>query len=324
MMGRAKGIDSYVAYGGEVTHGTPGTIDLYARIVSHSLQVLKEAFKSESLNDDWHDDIYFAAEKNEGDVVCELQYTGHELWWHSLFGTYTFSVDTPVASTHTHAFTFVPSTNSFPVGITIQADTGIAGSDETKFEGMHVTKINLNFANGEIPKVTFTFVGHGHTLVAAVTPTFNTFNPVLPAHKSILSIGGNGFTILDGSIDIEVPRPDREHYGETEFKEHLIQGRPMATFSFNCEFASESGEDSHALYEAYLDETELTGLIIQHQGDIITGATQEAMTITGTKVWITGDPPNVDGEGLVTMSVNGEITEGLSVAFINGTGAAVT
>jgi len=324
-MGRGKGIDSYVGFGGEVTHGTAGTIDQYLRIVSHTLAVQKEAFKTQSLNDDWHDDLYYAASKNEGDLVFELQYTGAELFWHSLFGTYTFGVDTPVAGTHTHGFTFVPSTNAFPKGITAQPDTGIGGSDETKFLGLHVTKATIQFNNGEIPKVTFgTVGGAGWARGASLTPTFQTFNPVLPAHKSLLSLGGVGITILDGSIDIEVPRPDREHYGEAYFKEHLIQGRPVATFNFNCEYASESGEDTDALYEAYLNETELTGLVIQHQGDVITGATKESMTLTGTKVWITGDPPNVDGEGLVNLSVQGEITEGLGLTFINDTGAAVT
>jgi len=325
----AKGINAYLAYGGEVTHGTIGALDIFNRIVSESLVHIKEPFKTESLADGWHDDIYYSAGRNEGDVVLEEEYTGHELFWWSLFGTYVFGLDTPVAGAHTHTFTFVPSTNTFPVGISIQAVRGIGGTDEMNYLGMHVTKAVIEFANRAVQKTTFSMFGTGFSQTAATSPTFATFNPILPAHASTgagtISIGGNVLSILGGTIEIEVPRAnDREHYGQTLYKEAVIVDRPICTFSLSCEFNDATGLNTELLFQNYLDEDEVTTVSIIHEGGIIVGATNYKQAITGVKAWVTGDGPSVQGPGIVPITINGEITEGLSLALINDTGAVVT
>lgn len=324
-MSLGKGIDSYIAYGGETAYGSAGTIDLFARIVSESLNHMKDTFRSESQDDDWHGDIYYSAGRNEGEIVFETIYTGLELFWHSLFGTYSHQSDTPVVGAHTHEFSFVPATNAFPTGITIQAVRGIASSKEMSYLGMHAAGATIEFANQQLVRTTFNMVGQGYGQGAATSPTFPTFKPVLPAHKSTLTIGGNTLSILGGTLEIQQQRPnDREHYGETLFKEPVIQGRPVATFSLNCEYNDDTGLDTQALFDDYLSENEITGLVVTHQGDIITGATQYEFSISGDKAWITGDSPAVQGPGIVPITINGEITEGLTVSLINDTGSPVT
>ena len=69
------------------------------RIIDCSLRHVKDPFFSESLNPDWHQQLYYGQGRVEGSVVMENVYTGQELFWHSLFGTYTYTNDSPAAST---------------------------------------------------------------------------------------------------------------------------------------------------------------------------------------------------------------------------------
>lgn len=317
----AVGKDSYLAFGGEVSNGAASpTLDLFLRILSENMAHQKDTFTSEELSADWHDAVYYRAGRNAGDIAFEMNYTGFELLLHSLLGTYTYSVDTPVAGTNFHVFTHVPATNSYPAGIAGQVVRGLGTSQEMTYLGQHVSKMVFEFANGQIVRVTVTFAGTGYEQGAATSPTFPTKLPVLPAHKSTLTLGGNTVTILNGTVTVELPlADDREHYGETLYKEALRRGRPMCTFSLDCELDTASGANSMDLYEDYLEENEITGLVLTHQGDIITGATRYQFSINATKAWITGDSPSVQDSGVVPITINGRVTDGLSLSLINAT-----
>jgi len=324
-MSLGKGINSHIGYGGEVTFGVKGTIDLFSCMISETLRHVKDPFMSECLTDGWHDDVYYSAGRNEGSVVFSSIYTGHELYWHSLFGTYVFGVDTPVAGAHQHAFTFVPSTNSFPVGISIEAVRGIGGTSEQTFLGMHVTKATIEFANRQILRTTFDMLGTGTSFGAATVASFPVFKPVLPAHKVLLQLGGNTFTVLSGTIEFEVPRDGaREHYGEALFKEAVIEGRPVASFSLVCEHNDATSEDTEAFVQDYIAGNEIVGLALQHQGDIIVGATKYDHSIAGNKAFITAAFPSAQDPGINQLTIDGMITEGLALTMINATGTIVT
>ena len=146
------------------------------------------------------------------------------------------------------------------------------------------------------------------------------FLPVLPAHKATLTLGGNTVSVLSGTLEFEIPRAeDREHYGDTVYKEAVVRGRPMASFSLNCEWNDATGEDTEQLLADFEDETEITGLVLSHTGSIITGATQYTTTVSGTKAWISEATPPVQGEEVTKVTINGRITEGLSLTQINDT-----
>ena len=320
-MSLAKSINAWVGYGAEVTHGTKGVIDLFNRIISSNLRHVKDTFTSESHSPDWHQDIYYSAGRNEGSLTFEQVYTGLELFYHSLMGTYTYSVDTPVAGANTHAFTFVPSTNSFPVGLSLEDIRGIGGTDELSYLGMHASKLTLEWAPRQAMHATFDFYGTGRSRSAATSETFPTLDLVLPAHKASLKLGGNELTVLSGSMDIEIPRAsEREHYGEAYYKEAVVRGRPVANFSLECEFNDAVGADTDAFLVDFEDENEIVGLYLQSQGDIVTGATQEEFTITGAKAKIKASTPATQaGEEITTVTVEGQIYQGLSFTMINDT-----
>lgn len=324
-MSLGRGIIGHIGLGGETSFGSKGTIDQFLYIISETLHHQKDPFMSESANPGWHMDVFMSGGRNIGGVTFELTYTGLELLFHSIFGTYTFSVDTPVAGAHTHAFAFNPSTNSFPTGISAEVVRGIGGTREKSYLGLHVSKVTINFEPRKVPTITFDFLGTGFSSGAATSATFAVPSFVLPAHKNSLTIDGAIVTILSGSITFEVPRDgEREHYGEALYKEAVIIGRPMANFSFQVEQDDASGADTDALVEAYEEETEVSSLSIVHQGDIITGTTNEAMSISGTKAKITAAFPQNQGKTINTFSVDGTITQGLTMSFINDTGAQVT
>lgn len=316
----AKGIGSHIGFGGEVTYGTKGAIDLFYKVVSENLRHVKEMFVSESLDANWDDNIYYSHGKNEGSIVFEQGYTGLELFWHAILGTYVFAADTPVTDVNQHTFSYVHSTNVFPVGLSIEAIRGIGGTDEVSYLGMFPTKATVEFAPGQLMRTTFDMVGQGTARAAATAHTFPADNFVVPNQKTSLAVGGTEITILSGSIEIEVNRAtDREHYGESLFKEPVIIGRPTGAISLECEFSSEAGADTNAFLEAFEDETELATPTIVHTGNIIEGSTPEKLTITGLKLWVTEATPATTGFDVTKVTVNGRITEGFFVTMDNKT-----
>ena len=319
-MSIGKGISSHIGFGGEVTYGTKGAIDLFYRVLTENLRHVKETFVSESLNPDWNDFIYYGQGKNEGSIVFEQGYTGLELFWHSLLGNYAYTVDDPVAGANTHVFTYKPDTNVFPVGMSIEAIRGIGTTKEMSYLGMKTMKATVEFTPGQLMRTTFDMVGSGYSRSAATAATFPTDNFIVPNQKTILQVDGVTLTVLSGSIEVEVILADsREHYGELFFKEPIIIGRPTGAVNLECEYSDGTGADSDALMQAYQDETELSVVQLSHEGAIITGATKERFSLNGTKLWITEATPATTGFDITNISVNGRITNGFSVQMINAT-----
>lgn len=324
-MALARTPNKYVGFGGEVTPGTKGTIDHFLRVVDANLSFDKQPFKSESMDPDWHKAIYFRAGHSLGPVVTEECYTGTELFWHSLFGTYTFSANTPSAGAHTHAFTFAPTTNNHPA-ISIEQIEGMGGATERCHLGMYVQKGTVEFAPGQILRTTFDFVGMGYSVGAATSPTFATRYPVLPSHKTALSLGGNSVTVLSGSVSLSIPRADdREHYGDAVFKAPEVRGRPEAMFTLESEWNDATGADFEQFLQDYENGAEVNGLILQHSGPVI-GATavNRAWAMVASKAFITVTKKQGSGEQVTKCTVEGEITTGLALTLINDTSAAVT
>jgi len=287
--------------------------------VTENLRHIKDAFTSESLGPDWHGDVFYSAGRNEGPVVFEQVYTGIELFWHTLLGTYTYSVDTPVAGANTHAFTHVASTNAHPK-MSIEAIRGIGGTSERSYLGMYATKATVEFAPRQAVRTTFDMVGQGFSLSAATAKTFPTAALVLPAHKSTLTLGGTALSVLSGSIEIELSRADgREHYGEALYKEPVVDDRPMSNFTLECEYDDSSGVDVEQYLLDFESGTKITGLVLAHQGDIVVGATQEEFTISATHAQILEATPSTQDNGITKVSITGRLLTGISVTFINAT-----
>lgn len=318
-MSIGKGINSWVGYGSEATYGTKGAIDRFFPIVTESLRHIKDTFTSESLSPDWHPTVYYSAGRNEGSLVFEQAYTGIELFWHSLLGTYVFTTGAPTAGVNTHLFLHVPATNASPK-LSIEDVRGVGGTDEATYLGMYATKATVEFSPRQTVRTTFDMVGQGVSHAAATAKTFPALSFVVPAAKSLLTLGGSSLPVLSGSVEIEVPRAtDREHFGAALYKEPVVNDRPSATFSLECELDTTAGSDSAQLMTDFEDETEIAGLVLSFEGSIITGTTKETFTITGTNAFITEATPSVQDNGITKITINGKITDGLSVKFYNTT-----
>lgn len=318
-MSVSRGVNAYVAFGGETTVGTKGTIDLFHRILDFSLKHQKDLFASESLSPDWQSELYYSAGRNVGSIAFEQTYTGLELFWHALMGTYTYAVNTPVAGANTHTMTFSPSTNNHP-SISAEKVVGIGGSKELSYLGLRPTKATVEFGPRKPMRTTFELFGLGYSRAAATAATFPTFRPVLPAHKTALTVNGTALSVLSGRVEIDVKRAeDREHYGDSLFKDAPVIDRPDAKFQFETEFGDESGIDSDALLQLYEAGTKLSGMVLTHQGDIVTGSTKYQFGITASGGYIEDATPTTVGNKITGVTISGRITNGLSVAFINAT-----
>lgn len=318
MAGPSRGTSCYIGFGGETTPGTKGTIDLFHRAIDFSLEHVKDLFSTESQGPDWRSEYYYSAGRNVGTIVFEQTYTGLELFWHALMGTYTFAAGAPVATVNTHTMTYVASTNAHPA-ISIEGIRGVAAK-ERSYLGMRPSKATVEFSPKQILKTTFEFAGMGTSKAAATTATFSTFAPVLPAHKSTLTVHGTALSVLSGQFEISVPRADdREHYGEAVFKDAVVIGRPTAKFSMEVEFGDEAGIDTEALLTLFEAGTALSGVVMAHQGNIITGATKTEFRITATAGHISKATPTSIGSKITGVSIQGELTVGVSVVFINAT-----
>lgn len=314
----------YVGFGGEVTPGTAGTIDQFLRVVDSNIRFMKDPFFSQENNPGWHDEMYYRAGKSQGPVVFEDAYTGLELYWHAMFGTYSFTINSPVSGAHTHAFSFVPSTNNHPA-ISIEQVEGLGGSTERTYLGMRPEKATVEFAPGKILTTTFDMVGMGYQVGSATAPTFQTKYPVLPSHKSSFTLGGNNITALSGSIEFTVPRAsDREHYGDSVFKDPIVRGRPQATFKLEGEWDNSTGADLEQFLQDYEAENKITGLVLGHQGGIITGATPRSWQMASSYAKIKASQPQGGQEQVTRVTVEGQILSSLTLVLVNGTGTAVT
>lgn len=318
-MSLSRGINAYAGFGAETTVGTKGTIDLFHRIVDCSLKHQKDLFASESLNPDWHSELYYSAGRNVGSIVFEQTYTGLELWWHALLGTYAFTLNSPVTGANTHTMTFAPTTNNHPA-LSVEKIVGIGGAKEVAYLAIRPTKATVEFGPRKPMRTTFECVGMGTSRSAATAPTFPTFRPVLPAHKSTLTVNGTTLSVLSGRIEATVPRADdREHYGDSVYKDAVVVDRPDASFQFEAEFGDDTGADTDALLALYEAGTKLSGLVLTHQGDIVTGATKHQFSLTATGGYIEDATPTTVGNKVTGVTISGRITNALSAAFINAT-----
>lgn len=319
-MSQGTGNKSYVGFGGEVTVGSKGTIDLFHRCIDFNLEHEKSIFAPETENPDWDVDLFYSGGQSKGSLVFEQTYTGLELFYYSLFGTYTYSVSTPVVGANTHLFSFAPATNAHP-SISIEGIRGIGGSKECSYLGMYVKKAVIEFGIRKPMRTTFEVVGMGESIAAATSPTFPTFAPVVPAHLVTLTLNGTALSVLSGRVEMTVPRDEgREHYGAAIFKEPIVVGRPQARFSFECEYGDTTGMDSDAMLVAYRAGTKLSALVLQHQGDIVTGSTKKEFRLNSTAGYIEKATPAAIGKNKVTgVTISGIITGGLTTTFINAT-----
>lgn len=318
-MSLSRGVNSFAGFGAETTVGTKGTIDLWHRVVDFNLKHQKDLFVSESLSPDWQTAMYYAAGRNIGSVVFEQTYTGLELWWHALLGTYTYQVSTPVAGANTHTMTFAPATNAHP-SLSFEAVRGIGGTKELAYLGIRPTKATIEFAPKKPMRTTFELFGLGFSRGAPATATFPTFRPVLPAHKTVLTANGTALSVLSGRMEIEMPRAeDREHYGDTVYKDGVIVGRPGASFQFEAEFGDDAGADVDALLQLYEAGTKLSGLVLTHQGDIVTGSTKYQFGVTCGGAYIEESTPSSVGNKVTGVTISGRITDSVAVSFINAT-----
>jgi len=318
-MSLAKGINAHVAAGTEVNVGTKGVIDTFSRILSESMRVEKDAFNSEYLGGDWDADVFYSASRVVGSLVFEQNYTGNELFWKNLLLNYTYTANAPVAGVNNHVFNHSPSANT-DTSISVEVPRGIGGAKEQTYLGCHVEKVTFEFGPKKVATSTFDLLGMSASRAAATAATFPTAAPVLPAHKTSLTIGGANVTVLSGSLEIALPRDGgREHYGALRHKEAVVIGRPAATFNLECEFGDATDADIDTLMQAFENETTLTTFALAHSGNIIVGATKESLTFTGTSVKILEVAPSVQDNGIVKATVKGQIVGGLTITFINAT-----
>lgn len=318
-MSLSRGPNVYAGFGAEVTVGTKGTIDLFHRIVDCSFKHQKDLFASESLEPDWQTELYYTAGRNIGSIVFEQGYTGLELWFHALLGSYSYTVNSPVSGANTHVFSFAAATNNHPA-LSVERIVGIGGTKEAAFLGVRPMKATIEFGPRKPMRTTFECVGLGTSRSAATAPTFVTPRRVLPSHKSVLTANGTALSILSGRIEMNVPRADdREHYGDPLYKDAVVVGQPTASFQFEAEFGDDSGADTDAILALYEAGTKLSGLVLTHQGDIVVGSTKYTNTITGGGAYIEDATPTTFGQKVTGVTISGRITNSLTVTFINAT-----
>jgi hypothetical protein len=266
--------------------------------------------------------MYYGAGRNVGSVVFEQTYTGLELWWWALLGTYTFALNSPVSGANTHTFAHVPATNNSPA-LSFENVRGIGGTKEISYLGIRPTKATVEFGPRKLMRTTFDLFGLGFSRAAATAATFPTFRPVVPVHKSTLTANGTAVSILSGRIEIEVPRAeDREHYGETLYKDAVVVDRPKGKFQFEAEFGDESGIDTDALLVLYEAGTKLSGVALVHSGDIITGATKYAFSLLAGGAYIEEATPTTVGNKVTGVTISGQLTDSVVASMVNATAQA--
>lgn len=313
------GRDSWGSIVEEVTYGTsPGTGETYFEIISESLKQEIDIKSRRSLRGVSDRKTTLGNKVVGGDLALDLNFEGLGLLLKHAMGGYAFAADTPVAGANTHTFTL---SDTLPTGLSIEISKGnIPSGDVFLYQGVKVNTLEFDLTPDEIIQLTCGLIAQTETAdgAASGSPTYPSDLPVEWRYAGSLTLAGE--TTLDfeaGKIALDNMLRRRFLMHDTT-REPDRDGRRKVTGEAVVEF------EDLALYNKYVAGTTGTLALTYTSDEFVTGATPYSMAITMPKIQLTGLPPEVSGEGPITITWpflslhDGTSTDALTIAIVNG------
>ena len=309
-MATALGLETVFSTGVEATYGTPVVTDRFYEIVSESLRRNQTVIQSNGIRAGSSGKLRRGSRRaltqrwGEGDVVMEVATKGMGRWFQSMLG----GTSTIVQQGVTTAYLQTHSLGSLG-GRSLTIQKGLRDSTGTEvesftFHGCKVTSWELAIGVGEILRLTTSIDAEDvDTATALAAPSYTTAN-VFHYAQGTLRVGGTTVAnVSDASVSGENSlRTDAFFLGTGGLKgEPGVNDFRGVTGSLTAEFQSAA-----TFYDRYAADTPAE-LVLEFVGAAI-GASgfNERLTIRVPEVHFTGEPPAVDGPGVINESVDFE------------------
>lgn len=298
----------------------------HMRIVRDEVEVDEGTFESDALGSRTTTNVFEGERSAGGTIEPEIGFEGGLLFLlKHVLGGYDFTINSPVASANTHAFT--PKEN-LPAGLSVELGLGgVIGDDKvTRCSGLMISKLQLILEQNKLLRCVIdpvmkdedTNTTSGYTELEAFAPP--ALKPIKFWHYSSCSVAGSAVAGLR-SCTLTIDNDLQRRYNLKRTTEQPIPGnKRRVTFEGVMEFAD------LAHYNKYRLGTLGSFSLILASDVFVTGATPYTITIIGSNSRITAGRHKITDSGIITAPINCQLIaptgSEISITIINGQATA--
>ncbi len=333
-MTKGRGYREALGIGVETTNGTRVAATSFLRVLAATPNQDLNPSEDPVLQEEMTTRLDYMAEQGALDVNLRANYEGHELLYHALMGTYTFTNNTTYG---THAFAYNPSgTHDFIEGLSLWSTQGLpVGDDGGVLVGGVPSQLVVELQPRDYVRESWSFIGGGIEWATIPTPTFPTRLPVLGRHAGNASviISQAAVAMRSARITFNFARDeDTYNYGDSIRTRAERVDRPRIVLEAEVEWdsATSAGQDLLKDLGNYGAAGEHVVSIAHASDDDIPGAGVKYQWVFSGRFDVQGDLPSVQDNGLVRTNLRGVIVQGDSspadptITVQNSITAAVT
>jgi hypothetical protein len=301
-MASGSGLNVQLMTAEEVTYGTPVTPDRAYEIVNESLERNHTTLQSNGLragNRSLRRRGIVSARMGSGGITMEVATKGFGRWFkHILGGTSTIAQQgaTP-AYLQTHTLGALE-------GKSLTVQKGVPQTDGTvkpfTFHGCKVLSAGFSISVDAILQMALNLDAEDvDTSTALAAATYTTPKLFHFMQGKLKVAGAEVASVLGAQVNVaNTLKTDRFYLGSAGLKKQPIDNDfPAVSGSLSAEFVSQAD-----FYDRYVSDA-AASLILEFEGDVISGAEKELLRITVDEVRFTGETPKVGGPEVVVQNI---------------------
>jgi hypothetical protein len=315
-----QGYDSYTSFIEEVTFGTDpgGARDFYLRHVRDTMKKNRNWQKFPGMAGPGIRKRFPGNKVVGGEVEPEFHYEGlgKLFYWALGTGSYTYSVDTPVASANTHEIKAASDQVLPSFSMEIQKGDTPSGK-VTLYTGCMIDQLLLEWANQALVKLVMTIVAQEEApnTTAVGSPSFASDHPVLWHNMGTITIAAvSAIAMKSGRLLIN------NNLQKDRFRMSKVTAQPLRADNREITGDCIAEFDGVEEYNAWEAETEGALAIALTSEDMVTGATPYSLALASSASQFSTVEHNVEGPGPIDLPLAWHLAgynEELTATFVN-------
>lgn len=313
------GRDSWASVLSEATYGTtPAGTESYFRIIEATDGMDRAVKISPSLQGATPKNTFLGNKNVKKQIKAEMLYQGLNQFLRHALGTYTYSVDTPVASANTHGFL---TADSLLTGLSVEVcEANIPSGKVFMYTGCKVAAFEMAFETDEPVILTVDLIAQNETpnTTASGTPSYPAYHPVLWSHAGTLTLAGTAsLEFTKGHIRVDNMLKER-HLMHDSTREPMRDGMRKISGEFTIEF------EDLTLYTKFITPTTGALALTYTSTEMVTGSTPYTMGIAMAKVQLEKPKIDITSTGIVEVTYpfislyNASAADQLTLTIVNG------
>lgn len=311
-----------LGYKKETTYGTAVVVDTFHDYETESINPVAERYDSPALRTTrgMRDDRFFPwVAGYDGSLRIPVMTKGFGWWLEFMTGGDVATTGPTETTVYTHTFN-IGSLCDDSFTLQIDKPLGVCGDDDQAFTyaGGKIGSWTLSQEAGGVMVAEFDLMFQsGTTATAKASASYVTGLEFLPWTATSLTIGGTAVPVKSWSVQCDNKLEDRRLINGTSTRAKPVETEYRdITFSCTCDF-----EALATVYNRVVSATvagSLAAVVITANGPTLLGSTIfPGLTITMPAVRIDEGAPNVQGPGMIELSVSGK-------ALVNTSGVQCT